>query len=242
LTQTFPLDFAAAICGLEAVPPAGAAEADFFGVLAAGELAAGAIAEELAAGVEVGAGAGADVELADDFWLLVFAAGAAAGVPAAGALAAGEEAAGVAASALADFLLLFLAVVVSDAADASVEAPGAALESALAAFLLLLLFLALVVSGVAPAPVGAAGAALASALADFLLLFFAVALSEDPAALAEVELWSASVVEDFFLLDFDLLVLAELSAPPVSELAAVPAVVLFLDFVLEDFVSLAAAA
>jgi hypothetical protein len=53
-------------------------------------------------------------------------------------------------------------------------------------------------------------------------------------------------VEDFFLLDFDLLVLDELSALPVSELAAVSDFALFLDFVLEDlvledFVSLVAA-
>jgi hypothetical protein len=139
-------------------------------------------------------------------------------------------------------LLLFLAVVVSDPADASVEAAGVALASALAAFLLLLLFLAVEVSEAAAVPVGAAGAALASALADFLLLFFVDALSEEPAVLAVVEPWSASLAEDFFLVDFDLLVLEELSALPASELVAVSDFVLFLDFVLDDLVSLAAAA
>ena len=82
-----------------------------------------------------------------------------------------------------------------------------------------------------------------------------VSLNETPSPLivtllapsvAEVELWSASLAEGFFLLDFDLLLPEELSALPVSELAAVSDL-LFLDFVLEDFVlddfvSLAAAA
>jgi hypothetical protein len=189
------------------VPPAGALEADFVAVAEAEELAAGAIgAEVLAAGAEVAAGAEAVVGAAEDFWLLVFAAGAA------GALAAGEEAAGCMASALADFLLL-------------------------------LLFLVAVVSDVPVALAGAEAGVLESALAAFLLLFFTGVLSDEPAALAEVEVWSAaSVVEDVFLwLDFDLLELEELSALPVSELAAVPDEVLFLDFV-EDFVSLAAGA
>jgi hypothetical protein len=211
LTHTFPLDFADAISGLDAVPPAGDAEADFFGALAAGALAAGDAAE-LEAGVEVVAGAA--LGAAEDFWLLVFAAEAA-GVLAAGALAAGEEVAGVVASAFADFLplLLFFAVVVSEAGAVPVEAAGVVLESA---------------------------------PADFLLLFFVVVLSDEPAALAEVEPWSASLVEDFFLLDFDLLVVDELSALPVSELAALSDFVLFLDFVpedvvLDDFVPLVAA-
>jgi hypothetical protein len=205
LTQTFPPDFAAAISGLEAVPPAGALEADLVAAPEAEELAAGAgAAAELVAGAEVAAGAGVALGATIDFWVLAFAAGAV------GVLATGAAAVGWVASALADFLLL-------------------------------LLFLAAVVSEVPVALAGAAAGVVESALADFLLLFFAVALSDEPAAVAEVELWSASVVEDFFLPDFDLLVLDELSALLVSELVAGPDVVLFLDFVLDDFVSLAAA-
>jgi hypothetical protein len=192
-----PLDFAAAISGLEAVLPLGAVEADFFAVLPA--LVAGA--EAVAAGAEV-AGAGVAAGVAEAFWLLAFA-----DVLAAGA----EEVAGSVASAVADFLLL-------------------------------LLFLVAVVSDVPAALAGAADAAVESALADFLLLFFAVALSVEPAAPAEVEVWSdAPVPEDFFL-DFDD-ELEEASVLAAPELA-VSDFALFLDFLLEGdgLESLAAAA
>jgi hypothetical protein len=192
-----PLDFAAAISGLEAVLPLGAVEADFLAVLPA--LVAGA--EAAAAGTEV-AGAGVAVGVAEDFWLLAFA-----DVLAAGA----EEVAGSVASAVADFLLL-------------------------------LLFLVAVVSDVPAALAGAADAAVESALADFLPLFCVVVLSDEPAAPAEVEVWSdAPVPEDFFL-DFDV-ELEEASVLTAPELAVSDSA-LFVDFLLEedDFVSLAAAA
>jgi hypothetical protein len=203
-----PLDFAASISGLEAVPPEAFVEADFLAVLPAEELAAGvgfAIGVELAAGSE----ATGAVAAAEDFWLLVFAAGA------------------------------------GDVLAPAVDAAGAA-PSALADFLLLLLFFAVVVSEVPAALAGAADSVVESALADFLLLllfFFAVAVSDDPAALVEAEVWSASALpEDFFLwLDFDLLVLAEASAALVSELVVASDFALFFDFLLDDFVSLAAA-
>jgi hypothetical protein len=110
LTHTLPLDFAAAISGLEAVPPADAVDADFLLVPAAEEPAAGGVAAVAEpAGAEV-VGAGALLEAAEDLGLLVFAAAAFDG------LAAGAEGAAGVASAFADFLLLlfFLAVVVSD--------------------------------------------------------------------------------------------------------------------------------
>jgi len=51
------------------------------------------------------------------------------------------------------------------------------------------------------------------------------------------------VLEEFFFVpDFDLLELEEVSALPESELAAVSGFVLFLDFVVDDLVSLAAGA
>jgi hypothetical protein len=140
LTHTLPLDFAAAISGLEAVPPAGAAEADFFAALEAEELAAGAAAE-LAAGVEAAAGAGV---VAEAFWLLAFA-----GCPL--DVVAGSDAAGGLASALADFLLLPVVLagagVVSAVAGAAAVLAGAVVESAVADFLLRLLFFAVVASG-----------------------------------------------------------------------------------------------
>jgi hypothetical protein len=149
LTHTLPLDLAATISGLEAVPLVAPVEADFLAVLLAvllvEELAPGVVAAaaELAAGVEVVAGAGAVVEAAE----------------------------------------------------------------------------------------------------DFRLPFFAV-VSDEPEVFVEAEVWSAaSVPEDFFLwLDFDLLELEEVLVPPTSELAAVSDFVLFLDFLLDDFVSLAAVA
>jgi hypothetical protein len=196
-----PLDFAAAISGLEAVLPLGAVEADFLAVLPALVADAGAAA----AGTEV-AGAGVAVGVAEAFWLLPFAIGAV-DVLAAGA----EEVAGSVASAVADFLLL-------------------------------LLFLVAVVSDVPAALAGAADAAVESALADFLPLFCVVVLSDEPAAPAEVEVWSdAPVPEDFFL-DFDV-ELEEASVLTAPELAVSDSA-LFVDFLLEedDFVSLAAAA
>jgi len=124
-----PLDFAAAISGLDAVPPAGALEADFLVVLA----------EELAAGDGVVAGAGVVVAAAEAFWLLVF------GADESEVLAVGADAAGGAASALADFFVLPLAFAVV-APDVPVASAGAdaAVESALADFLLL--FFAVVLS------------------------------------------------------------------------------------------------
>jgi hypothetical protein len=80
LTHTFPLDFAEAISGLEAVPPAAAVEDVFLvGALAGGPAAGFAEAEfaigaELAAGAELAVGAEAGPAEAD-FLLLVVAAG-----------------------------------------------------------------------------------------------------------------------------------------------------------------------
>jgi hypothetical protein len=71
LTHTFPLDFAEAISGLEAVPPAGAVEDAFLVVALAEEPAAGfagaelVIGAELAASAELAAGAEAGAVPAD---------------------------------------------------------------------------------------------------------------------------------------------------------------------------------
>jgi hypothetical protein len=242
-----PLDLADAISGLEAVPPVGA-EADFLAVLPADELPAGAVAAaaevvagaEAVAGAEVVAGAEAVLAAAEDFRLLVFAAGASE------ALDAGVEVAGGVASALADFLLAlgFFAVVVSDDPEAFAGAEDSAVESVPVAFLLLLLFLLVVVASEAPA--AGLDSAVESALADFLLLllFLAVVVSDEPALLVEAEVWSAAPLpEDFFCwLDLDLLEPEEVSAPLASELALVSDFVLFLDFLLDAFVSLPAVA
>jgi hypothetical protein len=235
-----PLDLADAISGLEAVPPAGA-EADFLAVLPADELTAGAVAAaaEVVPGAEVVAGAEAVVAAAEDFRLLVFAAGTSE------PLDAGSEVAVGVASALADFLLrlVFFAVVASDDPDAFAGAADSAAESVLAAFLLVLLFLAVVASEV---PAAGADSAVESALADFLLLllFLAVVVSDEPALLVEAEVWSAaSLPEDFFWwLDLDLLELEEVSVPLASELVLVSDFVLFLDFLLDACVSLPAVA
>ena len=113
--------------GLEAVPPAGAAEADFLVVLLVDEPAAGAAgagaagaATELPAGVdEVAAGVGVVAAAVDDF-LLVFP------FDESDELAMGVEAAGCVVSALVDFFVLplLVTVVLSDppaGADAEVE-------------------------------------------------------------------------------------------------------------------------
>jgi hypothetical protein len=71
LTHTFPLDFAEAISGLEAVPPAGAVEGAFWVGALAEEPAAGfagaefAVGAELAAGAELATGAEAEADEAD---------------------------------------------------------------------------------------------------------------------------------------------------------------------------------
>jgi hypothetical protein len=229
------------------VPPVGA-EADFLAVLPADELPAGAVAAaaevvagaEAVAGAEVVAGAEAVLAAAEDFRLLVFAAGASE------ALDAGVEVAGGVASALADFLLAlgFFAVVVSDDPEAFAGAEDSAVESVPVAFLLLLLFLLVVVASEAPA--AGLDSAVESALADFLLLllFLAVVVSDEPALLVEAEVGSAAPLpEDFFCwLDLDLLEPEEVSAPLASELALVSDFVLFLDFLLDAFVSLPAVA
>ena len=227
------------------MPPAGA-EADFLAVLPADELTAGAVAAaaEVVPGAEVVAGAEAVVAAAEDFRLLVFAAGTSE------PLDAGSEVAVGVASALADFLLrlVFFAVVASDDPDAFAGAADSAVESALAAFLLVLLFLAVVASEV---PAAGADSAVESALADFLLLllFLAVVVSDEPALLVEAEVWSAaSLPEDFFwwldldLLELDLLELEEVSVPLASEPVLVSDFVLFLDFLLDACVSLPAVA
>ena len=72
MTHTFPLDFAEAISGLEAVPPAGAVEGAFLVGALAEEPAAGFAGAEFAVGAELAAGAelatGAEAEA--DFLLL----------------------------------------------------------------------------------------------------------------------------------------------------------------------------
>jgi hypothetical protein len=78
LTHTFPLDFAEAISGLEAVPPASAVEGAFWVGALAEEPAAGFAGAEFAVGAELAAGAelatGAEAEAAEaaeaDFLLL----------------------------------------------------------------------------------------------------------------------------------------------------------------------------
>jgi hypothetical protein len=210
-----PLDLADAISGLEAVPPAGA-EADFLAVLPADELTAGAVAAaaEVVPGAEVVAGAEAVVAAAEDFRLLVFAAGTSE------PLDAGSEVAVGVASALADFLLrlVFFAVVASDDPDAFAGAANSAAESVLAAFLLLLLFLAVVVSD------------------EPALLVEAEVWSG--ASLPEDFFWWL----DLDLLELDLLELEEASVPLASEPALVSDFVLFLDFLLDACVSLPAVA
>jgi hypothetical protein len=191
-----PLDFAAAISGLEAVPPAGAAEADFLGALAAEELAAGAAAE-LATGAEAAAGAGV---VAEAFWLLAFAGCAldvGAGVAA--------DVAGWLASALADFLLLPVvlagAAVVSAVAGAAAVLAGAVVESAVADFLLRLLFFAVVASDAPVAPVEAEVWSAAAAPEDFFeWLDFDLLELEEVSVLPESAL--AAVPDFALLLDF----------------------------------------
>ena len=179
-THTLPLDFAAAISGLEAVPPVGAA---FFDVLAADEPVAGAVIgdeAELLAGAAIEFGVALLLEVDADFRLLVFAA------VASDPLLAGSEVAIGAASALADFLLLllFFAVVVSEVPDAAAGAVES-VEVSVPADFLLLLFFVVPVSAEPDALAGALESAEASVLDDFLLLllFLEVAVSDAPAVL-----------------------------------------------------------
>jgi hypothetical protein len=200
LTQTMPLDLAAAICGSEA---AGVAAALL--VLVAG-FDAGAMEFEGAAIELDGAGEVGAVEVC------------VAGAGLAGVAAAAEP------ESISDFLLLRVRLVgvapvsVPAAAVAGVAAgapvAGAAPESAAAAFLLLRVFLV----GVAVVSADAVPVEAPAASSDFLLflLFFVVALS---LAVAEAPEPAAAVSPPADFLDFFvfLVVLEEVSAAAVAD-------------------------